>query len=154
MSDQSYKRTISVSASPERAYWALTEGMHEWWTTPDLKMMKVGDRSKFTFPPGKSFWTFMATRLEPFRRVEMVCVDALHIHEGHPKDIEAEWLGTRITWSIEAKTDGAEITVEHHGLVPTLLCYEICEAGWDFFFVKSLKAFLDTGQGQPHRAPQ
>lgn len=153
MNNQNYKRTISVSCDPERAYWALTEGMHEWWTTPDRQMKKVGDKSKFTFPPGNSYWTFMATSLVPAQRVEMVCVDALHIHDGQPAEIQTEWLATRIVWTIEPGSEGTEICVEHHGLIPTLHCYEICEAGWDFFFVKSLKAFLDTGVGEPHRAP-
>lgn len=153
MSDKFYKRTILVNTNPDQVYWALTEGMHEWWTTPDKQMLSVGDKSKFSFPPGESYWTFMATQLTPTRHVEMVCVDALHIHKGQPKEIETEWLGTRVSWTMKALNGETEITVEHHGLVPTLHCYEICEAGWDFFFVKSLKAFLDTGQGMPHRPP-
>lgn len=152
MSNQNYKRTISVPANPDEAYWALTEGMHKWWTTPDRTMTKVGDKSKFGFPPGKSYWTFMATTLTPSHLVEMVCVDALHLHEGQPEEIQTEWLGTRVAWTIEPEDTRTNITVEHHGLVPALHCYEICEAGWDFFFAKSLKAFLETGKGQPHRA--
>ncbi|MEP2990049.1 MAG: SRPBCC domain-containing protein [Parasphingorhabdus sp.] len=151
MTSQNYKRTISVKADPQKAFWALTEGMHEWWTTPDRPMLKLGDRSKFTFPPGKGYWTFEATVLEAKKRVEMVCVDALHLHEGMPKEIETEWLDTRVRWNIVWNGKTTDITVEHYGLVPTLHCYEICEAGWNLFFVGSLQAFLDTGTGKPHR---
>jgi len=28
--------------------------------------------------------------------------------------------------------------------------FEICESGWDYFFVDSLKAYLNTGVGLPH----
>jgi len=153
MPNQNYKRTITVSAPAEKAFWALTEGMHEWWTKPDAPMKSVGDRSKFTFPPGSGYWTFEATTLEPGKCVEMLCVEALHLHEGMPKEIETEWLNTRVRWDIETKGDQTEIRVEHDGLVPGLHCYEICEAGWDMFFVDSLQAFLDKGVGAPHRAP-
>lgn len=153
MNDQNYSRTITVSATPQQAYWALTEGMHEWWTKPDAPMLQVGDKSKFTFPPGESYWTFEAVSLVPSEKVEMVCIAALHLHEGQPKEIETEWLNTRVAWTIQPSGDQTKIHVEHHGLIPVLHCYEICQMGWDFFFVKSLAAFLDTGVGQPHRAP-
>ena len=153
MSEQNYVRTIKANATAEKAYWALTEGMHEWWTTPDAQMTKLGDRSKFSFPPGNGYWVFEATTLEPGKRVEMICVEALHLHEGMPKEIETEWLDTRVRWDIQSTDEGVEIRIEHNGLVPSLHCYEICEAGWDMFFVESLQAFLETGVGKPHRAP-
>lgn len=154
MTSQNYTRTITVNASADEAYQALTTGMHNWWTTPDAPMKKVGDRSKFTFPPGKSYWTFEASVLDPEKRVEMICVDALHLHEGMPKEIETEWLNTRVGWDIKRRDGKTDITVVHDGLVPTLHCYEVCEAGWDMFFVDSLKAFLDIGTGKPHRSPE
>lgn len=153
MNDNSYTRTISVLASADKAYWALTQGMHKWWTKPDAPMVKLGDRSKFAFPPGKSFWTFEAVRLEPASLVEMRCVDAMHIHEGQPREIEKEWLDTRVRWGIVPVAGGTEITIEHFGLLPDLLCHDICVAGWDRFFTESLKAFLDTGTGKPHMVP-
>lgn len=149
-----YTRTITVNATPAKAFWALTEGIGEWWTTPDAPMTKLGDTSKFTFPPGKSHWTFEATELQPDKSVEMVCVDALHIHEGQPTEIETEWLNTRVRWEIAADDDTTSITIEHHGLIPGLLCYEVCENGWDHFFLNSLPALLNTGTGNPHRVPE
>lgn len=151
MASENYTRTIRVAADVETAYWALTEGMHAWWTTPDAPMTKIGDRSKFTFPPGKSYWTFEAAALEPGRRVEMVCVDACHLHEGQPKEIEREWLGSRVIWDISPTAEGAELALEHQGLTSALHCFDICVAGWDLFFVDSLQAYLDTGTGKPHR---
>lgn len=150
MPPEHYRRSITVASAPDKAYWALTEGMHEWWTTPSAPMKAVGDRSTFAFPPGVSFWTFEAAVLEPAARVEMICVEALHRHDGKPKEVETEWLGTRVVWRISANGTGADIAMEHRGLVPALHCYDICERGWDFFFAESLKAFLDTGTGKPH----
>ncbi len=146
-----YQQTIVTTASAAKAYWALSAGMHTWWTKPDAPMKAVGDRSKFTFPPNKSYWTFEATELIPDKRVVMVCVDALHIHEGQPETIKTEWLNTQASWDIRTLENKTEITFVHRGLVPQLHCYEVCQAGWDYFFLTSLQAFLDTGVGRPHQ---
>ena len=93
----------------------------------------------------------IATVLTP-ERVELVCVDALHLLEGNPKEVETEWLDTKVIWEIEQQSEKTIIRFEHDGLTPNLLCYAICEAGWDLFFVDSLKAYLDTGIGKPFQA--
>lgn len=150
MTTANYSRSISVSASPKAAYHALTQGIEHWWTRPDQPITKVGDRAKFSFPPGKSYWSFEAVALVPGERVEMVCVEALHLHEGQPPEIEQEWLGTKVIWQIRREGDKTAITLEHIGLNPQLLCFDICRQGWDFFFAGSLKEYLDSGTGRPH----
>ncbi|WP_282607763.1 SRPBCC domain-containing protein [Pelagibius sp. Alg239-R121] len=150
MSIDNYARTITVSASPADAYHALTQGFAEWWTTPDRPIRKLGDRAKFTFPPGKSYWTFEASELVSGERVELTCVEALHLHEGQPAEIEQEWLGSKALWQIGTRSGATEIAFEHVGLNPRLLCYDICRQGWDLFFVDSLKKYLDTGVGKPY----
>lgn len=149
---RNYKTSITVAARPDSVFRALTTGFEHWWTKPDRTIQAVGDRAKFTFPPGRSYWTFEAKRLVPGELVELECVEALHLHEGKPREIETEWLGTRAIWNISPTENGSLIRFEHVGLAPSLHCYEICEAGWDRFFVESLKAYLDTGRGMPHRA--
>ncbi|MEJ6392376.1 hypothetical protein V8J82_03860 [Gymnodinialimonas sp. 2305UL16-5] len=151
MTTQNYKKSIDVAAEPAAAFEAVTRGVEHWWTRPDQPLVHLGDRAKFTFPPGVSYWTFELTGLDRPSQVEWTCVDALHIHEGQPKEIETEWLNTKVLWEISGQADGARIQLEHAGLTPQLLCYDICEAGWDLFFLDSLKTYLDTGQGAPHR---
>ena len=143
MSDADYSRTINVAASPEEAYQALTQGFEFWWTTPDQPISKVGDKARFAFPPGQGYWTFQATDLRPGQYVEMVCIDAHHASEGLTNAVEKEWLHGK-----------AEIRFEHRGLTPDLYCYDECVSGWDYFFVDSLKAYLDIGVGKPHRAAE
>ncbi|WP_262694414.1 SRPBCC family protein [Kordiimonas aquimaris] len=147
-----YNKTIATTADAKTAYAALTTGYQHWWTKPDRPLQKVGDRAKFTFPPGISFWTFEAMKLELNKHIELRCVVAMHVHEGKAKEIETEWLDTRVIWSIEEKNGVTNITLHHIGLTPDLLCFDICTAGWDFFFTESLKAYLDTGTGTPHKA--
>ncbi len=152
MRTSNYSRTITVKNNSNAAYHALTKGIENWWTKPDAPISTLGDQAKFSFPPGNGYWVFEATILEPSKRVEMRCVEALHLHEGMPKEIEQEWLGTVVNWEITPKGEETDIHIEHIGLVPTLHCYGICEAGWDMFFVDSLQAYLDTGVGNPHRS--
>lgn len=153
MAELNYKRYLVTKASPEVVFAAVTRGYEFWWTKPDNQISKIGDTAKFTFPPGKSFWTFEAKKLIPDQFVELECVDALHIHEGRPKEIEQEWLGTILRFAINGEDSETRVTLEHEGLNQNLLCYDVCEAGWDFFFVQSLKQYLDTGMGSPHTIP-
>lgn len=148
MNGKNYKKSISVNASKKAAFDALTVNIADWWTSEAGKFEKVGDVAKFGFSGRNGYWCFKATKLYS-DQIEWECVEALHIHEGMPKEIEQEWLGTRTLWSIDEKDGQTRIKLEHQGLTPNLHCYEICEAGWDMFFVDSLKAYLDTGTGKP-----
>ncbi len=145
-----YSRTIEVAATPEQAYRSVTEGFGKWWTAPDATLARMGDIASFRFPPKDTSWTFRPIRLEPNAVAEHECVGANHQHDGLPDTIRTEWLGTRMRFEIEAMPNGSKLRFTHEGLAPHLDCYEICEAGWDFFFLKSLKAYLDDGKGTPH----
>ncbi|WP_395373895.1 hypothetical protein [Marinicella sp. W31] len=151
MSRESYSRTITVKNNVKAAYAALTIGFANWWTKPDVPLLKQGDQAKFTFLPGKSYWKFEAIELIPDEKVVMKCVEALHLHEGYSDEIKQEWLNTTVVFKINKRDEGTEISIEHIGLLPTLYCYKICEAGWDFFFTESLKLYLETGIGKPHQ---
>lgn len=143
-----YKKTIQTTAGPDDVRGALTTGYHNWWTTPDRPILKVGDIAKFGFSDLFGYWSFKALELSD-RRVVLECVDALHIQEGYPKAIETEWLGSQLIWTIEPDENGTRVTLEHDGLTPDLHCFDICRMGWDLFFVDSLKSYLDTGFGKP-----
>ncbi|MEM8696974.1 MAG: SRPBCC domain-containing protein [Pseudomonadota bacterium] len=150
MTDQDFHRTIAVAAGADRAYAALTQEFGGWWTRTATVFAKPGDIVTFEFPPQRSYWTFAAKALEPGRRVEMECVEALHLIDDKPDADPEEWLGTRVEWIIAPRDGGTMITVWHKGLRPELDCYEICSSGWDRFFVDSLQAYLTTGKGMPH----
>ena len=151
MTQQNYQKTISVSASPEKVYQALTTGYDHWWTTTGGKSFNhVGDQIKFTFLPNTSYWTMEAKTLTPNKLVALECVDAFHIIMAKPNASQTEWLGTTMVWDIKAEGDKTTVHFTHHGLTPDLHCYDVCETGWDMFFVESLKAYLNTGVGSPH----
>ena len=90
-----------------------------------------------------------AIQLVPDKYVELECIEANHIDESSPASIRNEWEGTKLKWTIQQQGTKTKIVFIHEGLTPSLDCYNICEAGWDYFFVNSLKNYLDTGEGNP-----
>ena len=151
MTNQDYRRTISVDATPEEAYLALTTGFENWWTSCSGNFEHVGDRVRFVFPPNVSYWTFEAKTLKQNETVELECVEAYHKIVDKPRASETEWLGSMAQWRIEPRGARTDIHFIHHGLSPDLDCYDVCEAGWNLFFADSLRAYLDTGAGKPHQ---
>lgn len=146
-----YQESIRVTASRDASFQAVATQMDKWWTeTTDGGLARVGDKVTAHFPPDYGYWTFEALVVEKSSRLEMVCIDAHHKVEGQPKEIDQEWLGTKIIWAFEAIGDKTEITMTHNGLTPTLNCWEICLDGWNHFFKISLKAFLEDAKPSPH----
>ena len=141
MVDNNYTREIIVSNTAAAAYQALTSDFDRWWTPGSNSVSSLDDTITFKFDP--TYWTMKATKLIPGECVELECIEAHHIHEGLPSSILKEWQGTTLKWLIEARGDMTKISFVHEGLVPELGCYDICETGWDYFFVSSLKAYLD-----------
>ena len=136
-----------VSATPQRVYRALTKRVKKWLAPTSNEIESVGDILTLYFDP--TYWTLRVNKLIPNRLVELQCIEANHIRPGLPASIREEWLGTKLTWRIAPHPTGAKISFVHSGLIPSLDCYKICEAGWDFYFQISLRNYLEGGIGQP-----
>jgi len=152
MAYEDYSETILVTSSAEKIYTALTTGFDKWWTCTDGQAFRqVGDRVKFTFPPLDSYWVFEAKTLEPRKKIMLECVEAYHVLNRQPGAPRDEWLGTVLIWDIVPDGDVFGVNFVHNGLTPDKCCYEVCEDGWNVFFVNSLKAYLEKGAGTPFR---
>ncbi|MCZ6689796.1 MAG: SRPBCC domain-containing protein [Planctomycetota bacterium] len=149
MDDDNYKKVITVLAKPQAVYEVLTEGISKWWGTSSHIMSKVDDETIVTFDSNPTSWKFRAVQLVPEKLVAWECVEANHIHEGLPDTISEEWVGTKLIWQIDPHLEGARVFFTHEGLVPSLGCYENCEAGWDHYIVGSLNKYLNRGAGIP-----
>ena len=139
-----YRAEIVAPVSRSAAYRAITEEMSDWWTPMDSKFLKLGDRAKTDFG-GESYWVFEAVTLNGPDLVELRCCEAHHLHDGLPDAVREEWLGTVLRFDIADAEGGTSITLTHEGLHGGLLCYDVCEAGWDHFFAGSLKDHLEAG---------
>jgi hypothetical protein len=71
--------------------------------------------------------------------------DNLDLEGKIPK---GEWIGTIIKWDFEKLDNGTIIYFEHKGLNRELVCYDVCENGWNHFLY-SFEKYLNTGTGNP-----
>ncbi|MBX2866559.1 SRPBCC domain-containing protein [Candidatus Kaiserbacteria bacterium] len=140
MFSQNYTQKIHVTANPPTSFKAVTENVGDWWGDVEGKLTKLDD--EFTVSFDETYWTFRATEFSPNTTLVWECVKAHHVH-GDLSGIEKEWEGTRVIWNFTETNNGTEIQMTHEGLQPALVCYDVCKEGWDHFFLKSLKEYLD-----------
>jgi len=151
MNHDDYTRNIVVLSTPNAAYKALTSEFDKWWTLDTDSLSTVGDTIKFKFDT--TYWVMRANTLSP-NYIELECIEAHHIHDGLPSSILKEWEGTKLKWEIQEQDGNTKISLTHEGLIPSLDCFEICKEGWDYFFVTSLKKYLNEGKGSPYEAEE
>lgn len=149
MSPNDYTQNIVVTNTPNAAYKALTSEFDKWWTPDTGSISAVGDTIKFKFDT--TYWVMRANTLSP-NYIVLECIEAHHIHDGLPSSILKEWEGTKLKWEIQELDGKTQISLTHKGLIPSLDCFAICKAGWDYFFVTSLKNYLNEGKGSPYNA--
>lgn len=140
---------LNLRARPADVYAALAtrEGIAAWWTQDLSGTVAIGDDIITRF--GNTWNVIRIKRLEPDSEVRWKVVDQYHHTEDGLAKTD-EWIGTEIVFRMEKAAEGhTELRFEHRGLQPELECYEICDAGWNLFVGTSLKALVETGQGQP-----
>ncbi len=137
-----YENTISVKASQNQVFDALTIGMSKWWTEMTSIVNRVGDKTTAKFEDGTT-WSFEVIKLEQNKLIEFHCYDANHIHPVTTPQMRTEWKNTVLRYEIIAKANSTEIHFTHIGLTPKASCYEICNSGWNHFFGTTFKVYLD-----------
>tara|TARA_B100001093_G_C26701262_1_gene959206 strand:+ start:428 stop:856 length:429 start_codon:yes stop_codon:yes gene_type:complete len=138
----SYSAALKTSVPATQVYKAITEEMSDWWASMDGQFLNLGDQAKTDFG-GQSYWSFEASVLDEPERIELICHDANHIHEGLSDGIREEWLGTKLIFQITVLDGETRIDFTHEGLVQELECFQVCKAGWDHYFLRSLKDYLE-----------
>lgn len=146
---QHYHHSLIIAASPAAAHAALTTiaGLRAWWTEECEGTAAPGGTIHFRF--GSVEKDMQVTRSEP-GEVRWVCTRAhLDVPSLSRKD---EWVGTEMVFSLSAGVAPGTVKLqfEHIGLVPSVECYAMCTSGWQHFLA-SLKQYLETGTGFPHR---
>ena len=142
-----YRQVVTINSTLALTFKALTQDAMKWQGKVSNGVLKVGD--EFTIEFGATLWKFKIQKHDAPNQLIWECIEAHHIHEGL-SNIEKEWVNTTITWKIEAYNGQIKLKMEHIGLTPKLNCYEICESGWNYFILDSLKNYLETGKGKPH----
>ena len=136
---------ITSTATPEKAFSAITTNVDKWWTAHANSVSKVGEFLTVKFEKG-TFWKMSLTEIIELEKVVWKVEEAHHsLDELSRKD---EWLNTEIIWEISPIEEGVSLKFTHKGLDPQLECFEICSSGWQYF-LGSLEKYLDTGFGTP-----
>ena len=135
-----FAATIKVSRPPAavRAALTSTDALTAWWT-PVTGDGEQGGELAFAFG-GIEAPTVMRVDEASTDRVAWTCVSS---------GVAADWIGTEISYTLEALNSGTVIFFRHQGLTPALECFDMCYSGWTHY-VQSLAQFVETGIGMPN----
>ncbi len=140
-----YQKSFTVNKPTSEVYAAITEHISDWWSN-DLTGAAARSGDSFTISFDKTSKTMDIVAAIPNKQVVWKCVKA-YINMASLKN-KAEWVGTKLIWTLSAADKGTTLTFLHEGLNQSFECYKVCEAGWDTFLA-SLQAYLATGKGAP-----
>ncbi|MCI0571564.1 MAG: SRPBCC domain-containing protein [Myxococcaceae bacterium] len=134
---------LHIQGTPDEVFHAVstTEGLNGWWAKDGRAAAQVGGLAELRFDKGGRVvpMTFRIDALEPGRRVAWTCTQ-----NGNP-----EWIGTTLTWELEAASGGnTTLRFVHAGFQKGASSYNMTADGWKHF-MSSIKAFVETGTGQP-----
>ncbi|MYS22882.1 Uncharacterized conserved protein YndB, AHSA1/START domain [Streptomyces sp. DvalAA-14] len=142
--DEDYRAALEFTEPPEAVYDALTtvRGVTGWWTEATGNG-GTGGELRFFF--GDDVPAIMRVdEARPASLVRWTCLGYAPV---------PDWAGTTITFELSPRSNGgSELAFRHHGLTPRVECYTMCKQGWDHF-LPSLRAYVETGQGNPRHSP-
>lgn len=133
-----YHRLL-IKVPVEKVYEALTtqQGLAGWWTPDTIAEAEKGSILRFGFGPDY-FKEMRVEELKPYSKVKWLCIKAF-----------PEWIGTTLTFELEAVAKGTILTFHHDGWKEYSNEFASCSFDWALFF-KSLKLLCETGKGKPY----
>ena len=137
---------VPIQASARSVYEALTteEGLKQWWTDDVDAEPREGSTATFRFEGGQVAFQMKVDRLEPVEAVEW------SVKAPAPP----EWEATRVTWHLGPGDDGStHLLFGHREWESTEQSFPAINYNWAHYLT-SLKAYLEKGEGFPHRNRQ
>ena len=134
-----FHSTKTFAGAPDAVFSAVTDidALTGWWT-PAAGGAGAGETLRFLMGDLK-----VVMRVDEADRPSRVRWSVL-VCEAAP-----DWVGTSITFDVEPVGAGTELRFRHHGLNPSLECYEMCNAGWTRH-LDSLVDYVDRGADRPN----
>ncbi|BAV97914.1 SRPBCC family protein [Lysobacter enzymogenes] len=133
---------IATKTQIDKVYDALAtrQGVSAWWTTTVEGESEVGRSLTFRFYAGdKEIGAFEMKVLELDRNKRV----SWQVAAG-PQD----WIGTKICFDLKQEGEYAVVLFKHEGWREASESMHHCSTKWAIFLM-SLKAYLETGAGQP-----
>lgn len=135
------RHRFQIAAAPEVVASALTEPAHmaQWWTRE-----AEGGNGHVRLDWSAHGWRVELDVLHETdrRRVVWYCT------RSNLLDSDA-WTGSSICFELQPTADGTQLDFSHEDY-PQSPCQATCERGWAFFLGRSLKQYLEHGQGMPY----
>jgi len=141
-----YQKTMTVNKPLNEVYAAITGHIADWWSN-DLSGAAAHAGDSFNIAFNNTRKTFTIAEAVPDKRVVWRC-DKAYIDMASLEN-KSEWVGTTLIWTMKPAGQSTTLTFLHKGLNQSFQCYNVCEAGWDYF-LSSMEAYLETGKGTPH----
>lgn len=135
------RHQIIIQEPPERVFLALSEPdeLRAWWTRDLDAEAKQGSEAEFRFMAGKTVIRMRIVELEEDTRVSWLCL-------GNP----TEWTSTRVTFELWAYNDTQTlIDFGHYSWKNANGALPMVSYDWAHY-LRSLKLYLETGEGIPH----
>ena len=131
---------VRIRASASQVYEALTTqaGYRGWWNKAGDVAETAGGEAKLHFVKDGTpvDMAFRIDEMKPNESVRWTCV-------GHDM---SSWVGTTLDWRIKEASGTVVVSFEHAGWKDD--APEPVAQGWKHF-LGSLKAYVETGTGQP-----
>jgi uncharacterized protein YndB with AHSA1/START domain len=134
-----FRATKTFESAPDAVFSALTDigALTDWWT-PAAGGANKGATLRFLMGDQE-----VVMRVDEADRPSLVRWDVLVCEAA------SDWVGTSITFDLDPIPSGTELRFHHHGLNPSLECFEMCNAGWTRHLA-SLVDYVDRGAGSPN----
>ncbi len=132
-----YHRLL-IGTPVETVFEAITtrEGLSGWWTPATKASPEVGFVMSFAFDDYQK--EIKIEELKPYSKVSWLVLKAF-----------PDWLGTTITFELEAHAKGTVLLFHHDGWVAYTPEFASCSFDWALF-LRSLKSLCETGKGFPY----
>ncbi|CCQ91199.1 Activator of Hsp90 ATPase 1 family protein [Nitrospina gracilis 3/211] len=148
MNKNNFKTELTLRADASAVFDAVAtrDGICGWWTVFTRFDGNEGSVATMRFPKTGFFVRMQVEKLETDRLVHWKCIEA-----EHPPGVSSDpndWVGTEVIFEIESLGEGAHLAFTHVGLAG-LECNDVCSDVWGFFLHTSLKAYVETGKGEP-----
>lgn len=129
-SDNSYTKTLTVAATPDQVYAALTnpDQVTAWWSATSTTGSGQTD--------GELHITFGTEPQPTIMRVLAAHRPNLVIWEVTTSPLVPDWQGTQPTFTMVGAGKGCRVNFTHYGLVPVLECFEMCNVDWGRFLLR------------------
>ena len=133
---------LMIESAPDKVYAAITEqeGLAAWWTDTNTAKAELGSEADFVFEGGQIVFKMRIDELSAPSRIEWAALDSP----------VPGWPGTTVTWDLSEADGQTKVLFGHRGWPSIDGPFPSINFSWAQY-LQSLKDYVETGIGAPHR---